>query len=100
MPANYYIVLIPLLPLAVFLMLGLFGRKYFPSSSGIIATLALAISTSLAIYTAWQYFFVTGKVDGHYQQVIALKYSWLQFSPAVSIDMGVLLDPISVMMIV
>ncbi len=27
-------------------------------------------------------------------------YSWLQFSPNVSIDMGIVLDPISVMMLV
>ena len=29
-----------------------------------------------------------------------MKYVWLQFSPNISIDMGILLDPISVMMIV
>lgn len=31
---------------------------------------------------------------------MALKYVWLQFSPTLSIDMGILLDPISVMMLV
>ena len=100
MPNYSYIVLIPLLPLAVFVILGLFGRKYFKNISGIIAVIALLASTVLALYTAYQYFFVGGKVNGVFQKIIAIKYTWLQFSPGVSIDMGVLLDPISVMMIV
>lgn len=95
-----YIVLIPLLPLAVFVVLGLFGRRYFKRSSGIMATLSLFVSTLLSLYTAYQYFFVSGKTDGIYQKITALKYGWLQFSPNMSIDMGIVLDPISVMMIV
>lgn len=94
------IALIPLLPLAGFVLLGLFGRKYFKNSSGIIGTVLLLVSTILAIYTAYEYFFLTPKVDGAYQPVIAAKYIWLEFSKGVSIDMGILLDPISVMMLV
>ncbi|HYM94641.1 MAG TPA: NADH-quinone oxidoreductase subunit L [Chitinophagaceae bacterium] len=99
---NYssYIALIPLLPLAGFVLLGLFGRKYLKKSSGIIGTLLLLISAALAVYTAYQYFFVNGKVDDVYQTLIPLKYNWLQFSPNISIDMGITLDPISVMMLV
>jgi NADH-quinone oxidoreductase subunit L len=99
MSHYYYIVFIPLLPLAVFTILGLFGRRYFKISSGFIATLAMLISTLLSGYTAWQYFYSDGKVNGIYQKIIVFKYTWLQFSPGISIDMGVLLDPISVMMI-
>ncbi len=100
MPSHFYLLLIPLLPLATFLVLGLFGRKYFNTSSTIIGTLSLLLVAILAIYTACDYFFITGKVNGAYQHVIAFKYTWLQFSPNVSIDMGFLLDPISAMMIV
>jgi NADH-quinone oxidoreductase subunit L len=99
MSEYFYIILIPLLPLAVFVMLGLWGRKYFKSFSGIAATIALLISTLLSGYAVFQYFFVDGKVNGIYRQIIAFKYSWLQFSPQVSIDMSVILDPISLMMI-
>jgi NADH-quinone oxidoreductase subunit L len=102
-----YIALIPLLPLAGFLMLGIFGRKYFRNTSGIIGTTLLLISTMLALYTAYGYFFEYGKVDGIYQRLVPLKYTWLQFLPAgqagsegVSIDMGIIIDPISVMMLV
>src|SRR5690606_16908108 len=57
-------------------------------------------STALSLYVAYQYFFVNGKVNGVYQQIVAFKFNWLNFSPNVSIDMGAILDPISVMMIV
>lgn len=98
--SNFYIALIPLLPLATFVLLGLFGRKYFSKSSGIIGTFSLLISCIISVSTAYQYFFVDGKINGVYQKLIPLKYTWLQFSPNVSIDMGIILDPISVMMIV
>jgi len=100
MPNAIIIALIPLLPLAGFLLLGLLGKRLPGNSSGVIGTLILLISTGLAIYTAYGYFFDYGKVDGIYQKLIPLQYTWLEFSKGVSIDMGIFLDPISVMMIV
>ena len=97
---NTYLLLIPLLPLAGFVLLGLFGRKYFKDSSGIIGTLLLLTSALLALYTAYEYFFEIGKTDGIYQKIIPFQYTWLQFSEGVSINMGALIDPISVMMLV
>jgi NADH-quinone oxidoreductase subunit L len=95
-----YTALIPLIPLVTFVILGLFGRKYFKDFSGKIGTASLLASTLISLYTAYQYFFIDGKVNGVFQKIIAFKYTWLQFSPNVSIDMGIILDPISVMMIV
>jgi NADH-quinone oxidoreductase subunit L len=100
MPNIFYIVLIPLLPVAGFLMLGLFGRKYFKNSAGIIATMLLLISTVLAVYVAYGYFFEYGKVNGVYQRLVPFTIKWLEFSPGLSIDMGIILDPIAVMMLV
>jgi len=99
---NYasYIALIPLLPLVGFVLLGLFGRKYLKHSSGIIGTGLLLVSTVLSLYTAYNYFFVDGKVEDSYQTITAVKFTWLSFSENVSIDMGIILDPISVMMLV
>src|SRR6188474_2626737 len=99
---NYssYIALIPLLPLAGFLLLGIFGRRYLKSSSGIIGTGLLLVSAVLSLYTAYNYFFVYGKVGDSYQTITAIKFTWLSFSENVSIDMGIILDPISVMMLV
>jgi len=99
---NYstYTALIPLLPLAGFVLLGIFGRKYFKNSSGIIGTGLLLVSAVLSLYTAYNYFFVDGKVGETYQTITAIKFTWLSFSENVSIDMGIILDPISVMMLV
>jgi len=99
--SNYlYILWIPLLPLATFVLLGLFGRKHFAKTAGIIGTASLLTSTILSFVAAKQYFLVDGKVNGVYQKIIAFKYIWLQFSPNVSIDMGIIVDPISVMMLI
>ena len=100
------LILIPLLPLAGFVILGLFGRKYFKTSSGFIGTALLLASTIIAFFIAYNYFFVFGKVNGVYQHIVAFSYQWLYFSaspsgkPGMGLDMGMILDPISMMMIV
>ncbi len=98
---NYqYTILIPLLPLAGFIVLGLFGRKYTGKASGLIATVLLLLSTALALLTAYAYFFVNGKSDGIYQAIVPVNVTWLRFTDALSINMGITLDPIAVMMLV
>lgn len=99
---NYasYIAFIPLLPLATFLLLGLFGRKIFKNQSGVIAVLTLSVSTLLSVYTAWKYFLQDGLVNGRYESIIPFKITWLSFTDTLSIDMGIILDPLSVMMLV
>jgi NADH:ubiquinone oxidoreductase subunit 5 (subunit L)/multisubunit Na+/H+ antiporter MnhA subunit len=52
-----YLALIPLLPLASFLLLGLFGRKYLSTISGWIGTASLLAACILSFQAAWQYFF-------------------------------------------
>lgn len=97
MPNASIIVLIPLLPLVGFVLLGLFGRNFFKKSSGLIGTLLMLASTIIAIYIAYEYF-TANHVP--YPKLVPLNYTWLRFSETLSIDMGILLDPISVMMIV
>ncbi|HEY4799433.1 MAG TPA: NADH-quinone oxidoreductase subunit L [Bacteroidia bacterium] len=98
---NYnYISLILILPVVAFLITGLFGKK-ISAFSGILGTVSMFACAVLAYYTAYEYFFVQGRgADGFYPTVIALKHSWLQFSPKLSIDIGIIVDPISVMMLV
>jgi NADH-quinone oxidoreductase subunit L len=97
MPGAIIIALIPLLPLFTFLVLGLYGRKFFKNASGIIGTLSLLISFVIAVFTAYSYFHIH---QGSHPAEIPFKYTWLQFNEGMSIDMGIQLDPISVMMIV
>jgi NADH-quinone oxidoreductase subunit L len=94
-----YIVFIPLIPLAVFLLLGIGYQKIKPVISGYIGVAGIATSTALSYYAAYQYFFVSGKVDGVYQTIVK-KTVWMNFTDTLHIDMGILVDPISVMMLV
>ena len=94
-----YIVLIPLVPLAVFLLLGLNSQKIKPAIAGYIGVLGLSVSAVLSFYTVYQYFLVDGKVDGVYQTFVN-KTVWMNFTDTLHIDMGILIDPISVMMLV
>lgn len=99
---NYqlYIILIVALPFAAFLLLGLTGKKNFSAASGAVGTAAMFISAILSIFTAYNYFFIDGKVNEVYRSITPFQFTWLEFNPGVSIDMGTLLDPISMMMIV
>jgi len=94
-----YIILIPLVPLAVFLLLGIFNQKIKPSVSGYIGVAGLLVSTLLSFNTAYQYFFVNGKTDGVYQTFVE-KTVWMNFTDTLAIDMGVQIDPISIMMLI
>lgn len=93
-----YIILVPLIPLAVFLLLGIFSHKIKPVVSGLIGVGGLLSSTILSFYAAYQYFFVYGKVDGVFQTFVE-KTTWMNFTDTLHIDMGILIDPISVMML-
>jgi NADH-quinone oxidoreductase subunit L len=95
----YYILFIPLIPLAVFLLLGIFNQQIKPAVSGYIGVLGLSISAALSYYAAYQYFFLFGKVDGVYQTFVE-KTPWMNFTDTLHIDMGILVDPISVMMLI
>ncbi len=95
-----YTIWILLLPFLMFILLGLAGHKYFPKLSGLLGTCGLAIITVLSYITAYNYFFSTEKIDGAYQKIIAFNSIWLQFTDKLHIDIGILLDPISVMMLV
>ena len=94
-----YTLLIPLIPLAVFLLLGIFNKSIKPAVSGYIGVAGLLSSTLLSFYTAYQYFFVHGKINGVYQAIVQ-KTVWMNFTETLHIDMGLYIDPISVMMLV
>lgn len=95
-----YTIWIPLLPFILFIILGLAGHKLKPKLSGLIGSGGLGIITILSYITAYKYFFTSEKVDGAYQKITASNFTWLQFTDKLHIDLGVLLDPISVMMLV
>jgi proton-translocating NADH-quinone oxidoreductase, chain L len=94
-----YTILILLFPLFTFLLTGLFGNKMKPKISGVIGTVSLATVTLLSYYAAWEYF-TTQKIGGVYQTLIPFNTTWLNVGAKLHIDMGILLDSVSVMMLV
>jgi len=94
-----YTIWIPLIPMFMFLILGLGGEKFKPVVSGILGTIGMGVSFFLSLLTAWLYFFSQGLGHTH-QTIIAFNNVWLNFTDKLHIDLGVLLDPISVMMLV
>ncbi|HBG42525.1 MAG TPA: NADH-quinone oxidoreductase subunit L [Porphyromonadaceae bacterium] len=94
-----YTLFILLFPLASFLIVGLLSNKLSHKASGLIGTTSLTVVTLLSYYTAWAYF-TTQKIDGVYQSLTVLNTTWLRVGANLHIDMGILLDPISVMMLV
>jgi len=95
-----YTIWILALPFFMFLLLGLWGHKLKAQLSGLLGTAGLGIITLLSYITAYKYFFTSEKVDETFQKITALNFTWLQFTDKLHIDMGILLDPISVMMLV
>ncbi|GHV57371.1 NADH dehydrogenase subunit L [Bacteroidia bacterium] len=95
-----YSLLIVVTPFILFLVLGLLGMKMKPKVAGIIGTLGMAFCAILAYTVAYQYFFGIGKTNGEWLAQIPLNFEWLRFTENLHIDLGILLDPISVMMLV
>jgi NADH-quinone oxidoreductase subunit L len=95
-----YTVLIPLIPLVMFLLIGLLTVKWKPEVFGIMGTIGLGTSFLLSVVTAVNYFFIQGPGAGGFQGITPVKVTWLRLTESLHIDLGVLLDPISVMMLV
>jgi NADH-quinone oxidoreductase subunit L len=95
-----YTIWILLVPFLMFLLLGLAGHKLKARLSGLLGTGGLAVVTILSYITAYRYFFTLEKVDESFQKISAFNITWLQLTENLHIDLGVLLDPISVMMLI
>ena len=96
-----------LLPLLSFLLIGVVdlditktGKVWSHKAAGLIGTISLALVTILSYTTAYQYFFATERLaDGTFPTIVPFNFTWLPLG-SLHFDLGVLLDPISVMMLV
>ena len=95
-----YTILILLLPLLSFLFLGLAGMKLKPVVAGAIGTAVLAVVALLSYCTAFEYFSAGRDAAGVFPTLVPWNTVWLPISRTLHIDLGILLDPISVMMLV
>ena len=100
-------IFILLLPLLSFLLIGVVdlditktGKVWSHKAAGLIGTISLALVTILSYTTAYQYFFATERLaDGTFPTIVPFNFTWLPLG-SLHFDLGVLLDPISVMMLV
>ena len=98
-----YTVAVLIIPLVMFLFLGIAGVKMGKKTAGIIGTLAMLVTTVIAYAAAFTYFFGTDQgqvIDGVRQQISVMDLTWLEFTKHLVIKIGVLLDPISAMMLI
>ena len=95
-----YTILILLLPLLSFLVLGLGGKWMSHRTAGLIGTAVLGAVAVLSYLTAIHYFTAPRLADGTFATLMPYNCTWLPFTPTLSIDLGILLDPISVMMLI
>ena len=93
-----YSFLILLLPLISFIVLGLAGMKMSHKVAGLIGTCSLGAVTLLSFATAFEYF-TADRVNGVFQTIVPYNFTWLPLG-TLKFDMGIMLDPISVMMLI
>ena len=93
-----YTLFILLLPFLSFLLLGVWGKWLSHQVAGLIGTLSLAAVTVLSYMTAWTYF-TADRVGGIYETLVPYNFEWLPMG-SLHFDMGIMLDPISVMMLI
>jgi len=95
-----YTLLIPLIPFVFFILIGITGHKMKPIVSGLIGTAGLSITAILSYITAIQYFWTDHVAETGYKSMKAFEITWLHLTDNLTIKLGVLLDPISVMMLI
>lgn len=93
-----YTLLILLLPFLSFLFLGLCGKWLSHKTAGLVGSLCLGAVAMLSYWTAFE-FFTADRVDGVFQTVVPYNLTWLPLGN-LHFDMGIMLDPISVMMLI
>ena len=94
-----YSLIILLLPMLLFFVLGIGGHKMSHRTAGLLGTGGLFVITALSYAVAAQYF-TQPRIGGIYPTLIPFHIEWLRFTEWLHIDLGILLDPISVMMLV
>ncbi len=95
-------ILILLLPFFSFILLGVFGKWFSHKAAGLVGTAVLLAVAALSYSTAYTYFFETARTaEGVLPTLVPYNFQWLPFFvEGLSFDMGIMLDPISVMMLI
>ncbi|MCX7987108.1 MAG: NADH-quinone oxidoreductase subunit L [Bacteroidales bacterium] len=89
------ILLVLLFPFITYVFLALFGKKIRGISAGILGTISTGIAALVAGLVAFKYW-----NNSAIQSQILFYFPWLTFNENLSINMGILLDSLSAMMMI
>jgi NADH-quinone oxidoreductase subunit L len=91
--------LIPALPFLSFAVVGLFVSPRSVRAAGIVATASIFASAAVACLLAWEYYHLYPP-GGEHPAIVPWSIVWLPYSAGLTAKAGVLVDPISVLLMV
>ncbi len=100
MEGYAYTIWIVILPFLVFLVTGVLSLRIKPQLAGWLGTAGILVTLVLSLLTAARYFGAALPAEGGWPTIIPANYTWLRFTDTLVVHMGILLDPISIMMLV
>ncbi len=89
---------IVLLPFVSAVFIALIMRKVSEYWSGIVATLSVSLSSVLSLILCNEYLF--HKSDHFQNALVPWQIEWLVFQPGLSVNIGTIIDPLSILMLV
>ena len=89
--------LVPAFPMVSFTLVGLFIRPLSAKLSGIVATLAVFCSWVVACGIAYEYYTLCPP-GGEHPVLVPWAFEWLRYQAGLSVNVGVIVDPISVLL--
>ncbi|MDP2989964.1 MAG: NADH-quinone oxidoreductase subunit L, partial [Kiritimatiellota bacterium] len=91
--------LVPGIPLFSFLVVALCIRPLSQKAAGIVATASIFLSAFCAYLLAWEYFHLF-PAGAEHPALVPWSAVWLAYQPNLVVSVGVLVDPISVLLMV
>lgn len=92
--------LIPALPFFSFLAIGLLLRTRYARWAGVVGTAAIFASALWAYLLAWEYFHLFPPGTSVRPAIVPWSFAWLRYQEHLVVNIGVLVDPISVLLMV
>lgn len=88
--------LVPVIPFLSFLLVGLVVKNISKRAAGVVATLAVFASAAVAVMVAHDYY----QLVSDHSAIVPLQFEWLRYQDHLVVSLGVLVDPISVLLMV
>ena len=92
--------IIPALPFVSFLVVAILLRPWSKKASGLVATGSILSAMAFAYWVAWEYLQKFPLGAGEHPAIVPWSMEWLRFQQDMTASIGVLIDPISVLLLV